>query len=162
MTKIVWISDCHLSGTGVEILHQNTDHAFSDAIPLLRQACIDASLLICTGDISHHGDEAGYTLFDAVMGQLAQETGLPEVLCVPGNHDKRPEMTKILGLPFIPGTEFIQFSRLVSDTLLLGLDTMCPDKVSGELCNTRLGWVDDQLKRFRVRQALIFLHHPHR
>ena len=85
---------------------------------------------------------------------------MPEVVCIPGNHDRRPEMADILGLEVVPGTDFIQFARRVGDTLVLGLDTLRLDAPAGEVCDTRLAWLQEQLQAHPVKRALVFTHHP--
>ena len=56
--------------------------------------------------------------------------------------------------------EFVQYSIEHTAVRLVGLDTLIPGAAEGELCDTRLTWLDETLKQQPDRPTVLFMHHP--
>jgi len=81
---------------------------------------------------------------------------------IPGNHDHRENFREAFkDKKYIdPKNEFIQYVIDDYPVRLIGLDTLVPNEMHGELCSTRLGWLEDTLKKETEKPTVIFMHHP--
>jgi Icc protein len=154
---IAQITDMHVSEEGrIFAGKADTRAAFQRCIAHLLALDPAPDAVLVSGDLAETGSAAEYAFVAENLARLACP-----VLAVPGNHDIRGPMAAAL-----PGmTSAIQGGSLcivrdLGGLRLIGLDTIVPADVHGELCATRLEWLNAQLTQDRTRPALIFMHHP--
>jgi Icc protein len=149
----------------VRILHFTDPHLYGDesgqlrgmaTLPALRVAVEhaldhepDAEALLFTGDLVQD-DPAGYRHFRELLAPL----GKP-VLCLPGNHDRIPEMRRELAAsPFQCGGGFD-----VGAWRIVLLDSVVPGAAGGRLASAELERLERSLASAGGRHALVCLHH---
>ncbi len=114
--------------------------------------------VLVTGDLVEGGLETEYAQF---LSLIRRHLTVP-VYVIPGNHDSRESLRRVLGdLPGLgsqPG--FIQ--DVVEDlpVRLVMLDTLTPGHNHGELCAERLDFLERSLAAAPERPTMIAMHHP--
>lgn len=154
-SKLLWITDLHLVEPGAP-WPQNADplQRLNAVLDELREQHADADRLILTGDLVQSGSVEGYE----VLREALEGFPIPYRLLV-GNHDQRDNLRQIF--PEVPAVEgFLQSSEDLDGTHLIYLDTQAENGHHGELCPTRLAWLEAQLQSSGASPALIFMHHP--
>ncbi len=113
-------------------------------------------VVVLTGDLTDHGTPAEFEHLLELLGPLEMP-----VLPVAGNHDER------LGLSdAFPGVDregpapFWQWTYDFEEVRLIGIDTTIEGRHDGELCSTRLDWLDAELATAPDRPTIICMHHP--
>ena len=153
--KLLWLTDLHLVEPG-RPWPQDIDplERLNIVLGELRTHHADADLLILTGDLVESGSVEGYKL----LREALKNYPVPCRLMV-GNHDQREHLREVFpDVPVLDG--FLQSSEEMGGTHLIYLDTQAESGHHGELCSTRLAWLDVQLQRAGENPALIFMHHP--
>ena len=154
---VAHLSDLHVFSSQPETYQVRRDivSVVSRIVADLTNLPIRPDAVFITGDVADGGSEADYALVRSLLAPLKMP-----VLVIPGNHDRRQTMRAAFAdlVPFAPGA-FLNFATSIGDFEVIGLDTMIPGKVEGELCDTRLDWLEHELS---LRQSLTFLlmHHP--
>ena len=157
---IAQFSDTHIKPKG-RLAYNKVDTAL-----MLRQAVINLKqlpqtpdLLLITGDLVDQGMAEEYEHLNEILESLS----LP-MLLVPGNHDDSQAMRKsFTNLLVEPIGEFWQFIYTQSDwpVQIIGLDTTLPGSSSGLLCEKRLKWLENTLKRVSPDiPTIVLMHHP--
>ena len=115
-------------------------------------------VLLITGDLAENGLAAEYSL---IADMLRRHMTIP-VYVIPGNHDRRD--TFRAGLSHFPGVMtdpgFVQYVIDDFPVRIIMLDTVVPDAAYGELCTSRLAFLDRILAAAPHRPTLIGMHHP--
>lgn len=114
-------------------------------------------VVLITGDMTVDSTPEEYA------GLKEALAGLPiPYFLIPGNHDDRerlratfPEAAMLRQDP-----DFIHYTVEDYPLRLIGLDTLVPGKVGGELCEARLSWLEARLCEAPDRPTVIFMHHP--
>jgi 3',5'-cyclic-AMP phosphodiesterase len=161
--RILQISDFHLRGDGklsfqvvdtaafLERTVSHLKHVFS----LKNQA---PDIIVVTGDIADSGDEHAYRMvYEALSG-----FGVP-VYAVPGNHDRRDRMKKLLSGWTVENPEtapFLSYAVDFKGTRMLFLDSMEPGSHSGHVSEVTVRWLEKELKAHPQVPTLVFMHHP--
>ena len=114
--------------------------------------------VLVTGDVAATGEEVQY---EAFLALTRRHLSVP-VYVVPGNHDRREALRRVLGgLPGLGGgTGFIQYVVEDWPVRLVMLDTQVSGQNYGELCAERLGFLDRVLAAAPDRPTVIAMHHP--
>ena len=155
---ICQLSDLHIRAPG-ELAYRRVDTA-----SYLRRCVSEIAALeprpdavVITGDLADRGAEEEYAHARALLAPLA----LP-LYVIPGNHDDRaalraafPGCAKAGGSP-----EFVQYTANVGPIRLIALDTLVPAEGGGRLCQARLDWLHDALRRSDSAPVVILMHHP--
>lgn len=115
---------------------------------------LDPSIVLVTGDLADHGEDAEYELLREVLAPLDGR-----LYVLPGNHDNRAAMRRHFKLPGVED-EPIQYFAELGPVRLLALDTTAPGEDSGELGGERLAWLGELLGARNDLPALIAMHHP--
>ena len=113
-------------------------------------------LVIATGDLADDPNPEVYR----VMRRMLDQIEMP-VYVIPGNHDDR-EMLRaaFLDLGSLPVDDpFLQYTIEEYPLRMIGLDTLETDGDGGEMCASRLRWLDDRLSEQPDRPTLIFMHY---
>jgi Icc protein len=154
---IAQISDMHVSKPGKLFGKRcETRAAFERAIARVLSMSPQADLVLLSGDLAKTGDPEEY---DFIAAQLAR-LSCP-VLAIPGNHDVREEMLRKLP-QCVAAQEGGHLSFAYDDLPLriIGLDTIIPGAVNGEICERRLEWLEQTLAAGAGKPTLIAMHHP--
>lgn len=161
--RILQISDFHLRGDGklsfqvvdtvsfLKSTKAHLEHVFS----------LDGQkpdMIVVTGDIADSGDEKAYLMVYEALSSF----NVP-VYAVPGNHDRRDRMVRILKGWTIPNPQtapFLCYAVQTEEARLLFLDTLNPGSHAGHMREAELAWLDNELQSNKNVPTLIFMHHP--
>ena len=158
MTIIAQISDTHLMDV------ESGDVRAPKRIEWLRRCVRDINRLdpgpdavIHTGDMSQHGSHAEYILAREILTEL----NMPFYV-TPGNRDSRAELKKVFSQDgyFQPDSIFLQYAVDVGPIYLVAIDSVCEGSRAGELCDDRLGVLDEMLNEKPNTPTALFMHHP--
>jgi len=151
---IAQLTDMHITRPGV------LAGGIVDTAGMLRRAVsavlaltTPPDLVVLTGDLTDSGHPDEYVRLRALLAPLRAP-----VLCIPGNHDDRDALRA--AFPSWPPGPFLQFVHDAGPLRIVGLDTVVPGETRGELCATRLAWLDQTLTSSPSRPTLVLLHHP--
>jgi len=137
-------SDSSLRGTNtLQSLQQVLRHVCSSDWP--------ADIVAATGDLIQDDSFEAYERFCDQFGKLK----LP-VHCVPGNHDIRSRMHKVLQRP---GFHYCENARL-QNWLIVGLDSCMTGSAAGQISNQEMARLRRTLDEATEDHILICLHHP--
>lgn len=156
-TSLVQLSDLHIVAPATLAYGRvDTARSLERAVAGVRRLRQQASAVVITGDLTDRGQAVEY----ARLRDLLQ--GLPApVFLMPGNHDDRSALREAFPEHrYLGDGEFIQYSVAIGELQLVALDTLAPGMSHGELCDRRLGWLDDELGRLGRRPVVLALHHP--
>lgn len=161
--RILQISDFHLRGDG-KLSFQVVDTASflkSTKAHLEHVFALDGQkpdMIVVTGDIADSGDEKAYLMVYEALSSF----NVP-VYAVPGNHDRRNRMVRILKGWTIPNPQtapFLCYAVQTEEARLLFLDTLNPGSHAGHMRDAELAWLDNELQSNKNVPTLIFMHHP--
>ncbi len=155
---IVQISDIHIVEKGKLTL---------GIAPMARnlEICIDhinqltpkPDIVLVTGDISDTGaiEEVEHA------ASLLRNLQCPFYV-IPGNHDDLSSLWSVFGKNACPSRIDQSINYVIEgfDVRLIGMDSTISDAPGGELCQTRLAWLDDRLSEANNQPTIIFMHHP--
>lgn len=154
---IAQITDMHVSKPARLFgKHIDSRDAFERAITRVLALDPKPDLVLLSGDLAETGADEEY---DFIAAQLAR---LPcPAVAIPGNHDIRDAMLRKLPA-CVTAQHGGHLSFLNEDFPLrvIGLDTIVPDQVHGEICEDRLNWLRAALARTAGKPALLAMHHP--
>ena len=154
---IAQITDTHLKLPG-KLAYRKVDTA------AMLQACVaelvkldpQPDLIVFTGDLVDFGYPEEYANLKSLLAPLR----VP-ILAVPGNHDEREAMRAAFASEgYLPAQGFLQYAVERGPLRFVGLDTVIPGQGGGELCATRLAWLDATLAARPAMPTLILMHHP--
>ncbi|MEP6564801.1 MAG: phosphodiesterase [Mesorhizobium sp.] len=153
--KIIQVSDLHLGRRGQ--LHFGVDlHERLDrCIAHINARHADATLCVFTGDLTDAGEPGSYADIKAALNALSVPYRL-----LPGNHDKRTNLVAAFPEHPLDDSGFVQSAYDTAEGPLLFLDTLAEGRTEGELCQSRLAWLEARLSEAKGRPALVFMHHP--
>src|SRR5690606_38545370 len=150
--KLILVSDLHLVTPGETLFGMDPLRGLKHCIADINREHADADLVIFAGDLTNDGQPEAYA---ALVEQIADLKPPPSFMV--GNHDDRAAFLR--AFPNVTAESgFIHSAIDIDGTRLILLDTLWPGHVDGQLCVTRLKWLDRQLET--AAEALIFLHHP--
>ena len=153
--KIIQVTDVHLGRRGQIRYGADLHERLDRCIDHINARHADATLCVFTGDLTDAGDTQAYADLKAALGRLSVPYRL-----LPGNHDRRANL--IAAFPD-NGSDDKGFVQSVFDTpegRLVFLDSLAEGRVTGELCDDRLAWLDARLGEAAGKAAYVFLHHP--
>ena len=161
--RILQISDFHLRGDGkrsfqvvdtaayLKATQAHLEHVFS--LPGQKPDSI-----VLTGDIADSGDEKAYSMVYEALSSF----NVP-VYAIPGNHDRRDRMVRILKGWTVANpltAPFLCYAVQKDDIRLVFLDTLDPGSHAGHMRETELTWLENELQEHKNVPTLIFMHHP--
>jgi len=168
MTRILHLSDTHVSATGVDMDGVDAAAALERILHDVRHVP-GLDLVVLSGDIADDGSVAGcQTVFDRV-GAFATERGIPHVYST-GNHDDRTSFRQVLGSGHrdADGSDIGQPAddgtcAAVSDLAglrVVTLDSLVPGSTHGVLDEAQLMWLTRLLATPAERGTVLVFHHP--
>jgi len=123
----------------------------------LRALEIKPAFILITGDLVNSGQADEYRQFNEYLQHFA-EFHVP-VLFALGNHDARePFRQTVLGEA--ASVEPYYYSMTIEGLNVIVLDSLIPGRVSGQVDETQLAWLDAELAKPMARGHLIAIHHP--
>jgi 3',5'-cyclic AMP phosphodiesterase CpdA len=156
---IAQISDLHLKAG------QKLTYGVVDTLGALRRAVdhLNASyprpdIVVISGDLVDFGRPDEY----AVLHPELERLHMPYYL-VPGNHDNREHLLAAFAdHAYLPKSASAPLDWVVEEhpVRLIGLDTTIPGAHGGQLLDSQLLWLDEQLARRPDVPTLLVLHHP--
>jgi 3',5'-cyclic-AMP phosphodiesterase len=114
--------------------------------------------VIFTGDLADKGHPEAYVKLRAIVEPACQELGA-EVIWAMGNHDNRANLRK--GLLDQPGNDApLDHSYFINGLRVITLDTSVPGFHHGELDDSQLDWLAEELETPAPDGTILALHHP--
>lgn len=158
---ICQISDLHIKTPGkLSYGVVDTSDMLARCVEHIRALKQKPDIIIATGDLTDFGRPEEYAYLRELLAPFEQQ-GIP-LFMIPGNHDHRENM-----IAAFPGhrylTQSLPFIQYVIEDLpvrIVALDTVIPGQSGGELCATRLAWLEQKLSEAPDRPTLILMHHP--
>jgi Icc protein len=147
---IAQLSDLHIALTGGSVSAAEAAVAHLLALPAR------PDLVLISGDCVNNGEPAEY----ARLRELLCPLPMP-VYVVPGNHDQREHLLEAFGeqgVQPLPG--FVQYVVDEGPVRVIALDTNVPGSGRGQLCERRLGWLEERLAEAPARPTVVMMHHP--
>ncbi|MEM7059452.1 MAG: phosphodiesterase [Pseudomonadota bacterium] len=154
MLRAIWISDPHFAHNG-DVLGHDPRIRIQAAIDHINRRHADASFCVVSGDMVNRGAKADYEGLRSYLDELA----IP-VLPMVGNHDDRALLRQTFPLPTPCMSEFVQYSVLTSEGLVVCLDSQKHGSDAGEFCKERTTWLRDVLETAAEMPVYLFMHHP--
>jgi 3',5'-cyclic AMP phosphodiesterase CpdA len=139
---IAHLSDLHLD------LGRRSAERVRTVVEHVRALSTRPDLTVVTGDVADHGEAAEYDQAAELLDGLG-------AFLVPGNHDARPTMRALLGLP--DGAPFAR-TTVVGDTTVLLADSLVAGHDHGELSPESLALLAEVSTR--PGPLVVALHHP--
>lgn len=99
--KLLVISDLHAindssKATDSHLYFHNGESEYGNAfINYVKKLDHDIDILICAGDISNQADQECFIAGWSFVKKIKDELNIPELLCVPGNHDHQSRSNKV-------------------------------------------------------------------
>jgi Icc protein len=157
-TQLVQFSDPHVAAHGALAYGRiDTAACFERAIASLSRLHAPPDAVLITGDLTADGRPEEYQRLRELLAPLPCPVHL-----LPGNHDDRGALHA--AFPGLPGGEgapgLVQYAVPVGALRLVCLDTTVPGQPHGELCATRLDWLDDALRAAPGVPTIVAMHHP--
>ena len=156
MTKALVMTDIHITKPGETIIGLDPTERFRETLAHAAKHHSDASRLILTGDLTHHGTAIEYQRLKETL------TDLPwPVSFLIGNHDHRANFCAAFPDAATDLNGFVQSIVDLPDTRLILLDTADETAAvphSGILCEQRMAWLENALAESPT-PCLVFMHH---
>ncbi len=158
MQKLLVFTDIHIVPEGADIIGLDPFERFIQGLEHAVTTHPDATRIIITGDLTHHGDPAEYTRLAPVI----ESCPLPVTLMI-GNHDNRMAFRAAFPDTACDENGFVQSWLDLDAYRLIFLDTVDDTATiehSGFLCDERMDWIERALSSSGGRKAIVFMHHP--
>ncbi len=127
-----------------------------EAVAHLRGLTPQPDLIMLTGDLSNHGNEADY-----IRVREALRTLDVPVYIIPGNHDRRDTLRRVFAEhTYWSDDKFLHFTLEAYPLRIIALDTLLTDSHEGMLDEERLAWFEARLQEEPERETAVFMHHP--
>lgn len=155
---IAQITDMHIRPPGrLAYGRVDTNAMLAAAVATIEALPRKPDLVIATGDLTDCGLAEEYE----ILRELLEPLSMP-VYLVPGNHDRRAALFAEFGPDGYLSNDdgFLHYTVEGHDVRLIGLDTVVPGHGHGEMCATRLGWLEGKLAERADQPTLVFMHHP--
>ena len=153
--KLIQFTDTHFIPPGKTLYGRDPSIALERCIADINQQHDDADLCVVTGDLTHWGEPEAFEHLKEHLSALK----IPWRLLV-GNHDVRDEFVKWFPDQVLDENGFVQSTEDYAPGRFIFLDTNEPGRHEGWYCETRLAWLDAQLKNTGEQDVFLFMHHP--
>ncbi len=126
-----------------------------NAIAHLRGLKPQPDLIMLTGDLSNHGNEADYIRVRETLDTL----NVP-IYIIPGNHDRRDRLRRIFpDHDYWTDEKFLHYTIEEYPLRIIALDTLLEGSHEGMMDQERLDWLEARLQE-DGRKTAVFMHHP--
>lgn len=154
----VQISDFHLERAGSRAYGGADAGAYvANCLKAVNELSAPVQFVVVTGDLAESGLVEEYQYARELLSGLS----LPYYV-IPGNHDRRePFLQEFRGeaCPVTDG-QFAQYDFQWGKYHCIAIDTLAEGTNGGELCSSRLEWLETRLRREAGKPRVIFMHHP--
>lgn len=151
IVRLVQITDCHILATpGGRLKNMDTRRSFEAVLAAATADDAGLDLLLATGDLSQDASAASYRY----LAERFEQIGLP-LFWIPGNHDDDGIMRQHLRGQCI----FDARQVLVGNWQIVLLDSTIVGETGGRVGAAQLDFLDNALRAYPERHALICLHH---
>ena len=149
--RLLQLTDCHVFADAETCLKDlNTRNSLAAVVDHILQNNPGFDALLATGDLSQDASAASYQHLAKVFSRLP----LPG-FWIPGNHDDPAVMQHNLSAQNLHHHKLL----LAPGWVVILLDSTIAGEVAGYLSPPQLSFLDDALKQFADRHALVCLHH---
>lgn len=170
MTRILHLSDTHVSATGA-------DMDGVDAVAALDTILRDArhvpglDAVVVSGDIADDGSAEGCRAVLERIGAFAAERGIPHIYST-GNHDARGPFREVLGSGHLdadgsdrgrlldPGSDLCASVSYLGELRVITIDSLVPGQTHGFLDEHQLACLAAELATPTRDGTVLVLHHP--
>jgi 3',5'-cyclic-nucleotide phosphodiesterase len=159
-TKIVQISDTHLTALGAKPMHHQQirpEEKLRMVFDDIAQTRVQPDLIVLSGDLIHEGGVDDYAHLRQLLAAEKQLLGLP-IRVILGNHDRTAAFYRGFLDIFAQKRPYDQHVTL-NDWDIYLLDTKCGDIEPGYLTEAQLAWLQAELAH-ATHPGIIFMHHP--
>jgi 3',5'-cyclic AMP phosphodiesterase CpdA len=155
---IAHLSDTHfLAGKRPLYGAVDTDTNLAHALAQLERSGASPEAIVITGDLADVAELEAYERLKSILEPVAERLGA-ELIWVMGNHDERPPFAAA----FFGGETDQPLDRVyrVGGLRIIALDSSVPGYHHGELRDSQLEWLRDELATPAPEGTLLALHHP--
>jgi Icc protein len=156
---LVHISDTHFL-TGAGRLYDRVDSVaqLREMLEALERTGRRPEAIIFTGDLADRGEAAAYAELAALAEPVAERMGA-RIVWGMGNHDDRAAFrSQLLGGTRDEGP--VDHVMWFNGLRIIMLDTSVPGEHHGELDDSQLAWLADELARPALDGTILAMHHP--
>ena len=156
---IVHISDTHFL-TGEGRLYDRVDSVaqLREMLAALERTGRRPEAIVFTGDLADRGEAAAYAKLAALVEPVAERIGA-RIVWGMGNHDDRAAFrSELMGGVRDDGP--VDQVVWVNGLRIVMLDTSVPGQHHGELDDSQLAWLADELARPAIDGTILAMHHP--
>jgi 3',5'-cyclic AMP phosphodiesterase CpdA len=157
--RIIQLSDLHVrSHRAFAFTVADSATALERTVAYLAAMHPAPDCIVISGDLAEHGEAGAYELVAATLGGLS----VP-VYVLPGNHDNRENMRRILGAycPADPeAAPYICYAVPCGSVRLVVIDSSQPGSHSGHMHGPVARWLEKTLAADKNMPTLVFAHHP--
>jgi Icc protein len=170
MTRILHLSDTHVSATGPDMDGVDAVASLERLLHDVRHVP-DLDLVVVSGDIADDGSAAGCKAVRDRVGDFAAARGIPHVYST-GNHDDRAGFRDALGTGHLRadgtdqgelldrGADTLAAVSWVGGTRVVTLDSLVPGQVHGRIDDRQLSGLSDLLSSPADDGTVLVFHHP--
>jgi 3',5'-cyclic-AMP phosphodiesterase len=155
---LLHISDTHLVSDGSLYGAVAADDLLDELLEQLKPSGLRPNAIIFTGDLADQGEPGAYRKLRAVVEPFAAQLGA-ELIWVMGNHDNRAELRRLL-LDEAPSMAPLDRVQMIDGLRIITLDTSVPGHHYGEISDSQLAWLADELATQAPDGTILALHHP--
>lgn len=159
---LLHISDTHLRDAGGRLYDRVDSEAYlRRTIAGIEASGVRPDALVFTGDLTDLGEEGAYYALRAIVEPLSERLGA-RLFWVMGNHDDRTAFRRaLLDEPAIDDA-YAPIDRVdeMDGLRIITLDTSVPGSHHGELSDSQLGWLREQLAVPAPFGTILAMHHP--
>lgn len=154
--KILQLTDLHVNADGGKaFLRADSLQDLRRTVDYILRVELQPDVAIVTGDVSTDGSESAY----ALVRQELERLNCP-VWAVPGNHDQKAPMKKVLGDRCHTALDGVSGICIDTDEArLLLFDTAAEGVSAGGMNQARLDWLAEHLDVPQERPVLLWMHH---
>lgn len=155
---ILHLSDTHFVAEGDLYGSVDSEHHLRTVFREIEASGARPEAIVFTGDLADRGEAGAYLRLRAIVEPAAARLGA-EVVWVMGNHDDRHTFREVLlGHPGrqdpIDRVYWIRGLRIIT------VDTSVPGRHHGEIADSQLDWLAEELSSPAPHGTILAMHHP--
>jgi 3',5'-cyclic AMP phosphodiesterase CpdA len=155
---ILHLSDTHLLANGELYDRIDSEDRLRRLFCDLEQSGARPEAIIFTGDLADKGEPVAYGKLRSIIDPVARRLGA-QPIWVMGNHDDRAAFRSTL-LGQYPSTEPVDKVYFLNGLRIITIDTSVPGHHFGQLDESQLDWLADELATDAPHGTILAMHHP--
>ena len=148
------LGDAHVVADDFELYGQNPARRLKSIVSAIKEDHPEILAAFMLGDIAHGGQDREYDVANEILSDL----DCP-VYAVAGNHDNRDALVSHFPALRMTSTGYVQYSAIINGIRFIILDTVDESSSNGNLCSSRLEWLEKELLS-SDEQVVLLMHHP--